>query len=318
MHITEITRGIIHGHRLTKDDDVSFLLDTGLLSLCKGADAIRKALCKDEAHMCGILNGRSGRCGEDCAFCAQSAWHDTDCEEYGFLSPKECVAGCKEAERAGLERYSIVTAGRTLEGDDLALALRAYREMHAACPNMKLCASHGLMEEQDLRLLKEAGVTQYHANLETSERFFPEICTTHSYADKIEEIRRAKAAGLTVCSGGIFGMGETWQDRIDMAFLLSELEITSIPMNFLIAIPGTPLAGEPALSREEMLRIVALFRYIHPTATLRIAAGRILLPENGADLFRSGANGVLTGDMLTTTGSTAEADRNMLIELGYQ
>ena len=218
----------------------------------------------------------------------------------------------------GVDRYSIVTAGRTLKGADLERAIDAYKAMHAACPDMILCASHGLMTEEDLRRLKDAGVTMYHTNVETSERYFPEICTTHTYADKKEEIRRAKAVGLTVCSGGILGMGETWQDRIDMALLLAELEISSIPLNFLIPVKGTPLGDRKRLSTWEITRITAVFRYINPTAYIRIAAGRSYFDDGGEILFRSGANATLTGDMLTTVGNNTAQDRAMLSHLGYR
>ena len=205
-----------------------------------------------------------------------------------------------------------------MEGADLEKAISAYQAMHEAYPDMILCASHGLMKGEDLRRLREAGVTMYHANVETSERFFPQICTTHTYEDKKTEIRLAKEAGLTICSGGILGMGETWEDRIDMALFLAELEVSSIPLNFLIPIPGTPLEHVEKLTPDEITRIVAIFRYINPTAYIRLAAGRSYFEDGGERLFRAGANATLTGDMLTTVGNNTTQDREMLSAMGFQ
>ena len=156
----------------------------------------------------------------------------------------------------------------------------------------------------------------YHSNIETSKRYFPKICTTHTWEDKLEEIRLAKEAGLTVCSGGIIGMGETWEDRIDMALSLAELKVDSIPINVLMPIPGTPFGGLPALTEEEILRTIALFRFVNPEADVRLAAGRSLMKESGNEAFRSGANATITGNLLTTSGSDIEKDFAMLNELG--
>lgn len=313
----KLAEEIIAGRRLTKEDDLSVLLDADLKELCEGANKIREALCGNKMDLCSIINGRSGRCSENCKFCAQSAHHHTSCEEYGFLDQDTIVEGCAHAFRQGVNRYSIVTAGRTMEGEDLEKAIAAYQAMHEAYPDMILCASHGLLKEKDLKRIHDAGVKMYHANVETSERFFPEICTTHTYADKLQEIRLASEAGLEICSGGILGMGETWQDRLDMAALLAELHVDSIPLNFLIPIKGTPLEKNERLTKEEILRIVAIFRYLNPTAFIRMAAGRNYFEDGGEALFRAGANATLTGDMLTTTGNNTAQDREMLANLGY-
>lgn len=308
---------VINGRRLKGTDDLSVLVTADLEELCKGADKIRKALCGNRADLCSIINGRGGKCGENCKFCAQSAHYHTDCEEYGFLEEEEFLAGAGKAAAQGINRYSIVTAGRTLEGEDLEKAIAAYRAMHEAFPDLILCASHGLMKEEDLKRLHNAGVTMYHTNVETSEGYFPEICTTHTYEDKLTEIKRAREAGLEVCSGGIFGMGESWEDRLRMAAMLSELKVGSIPLNFLLPIPGTPLEHLKPLSQEEMIRITAIFRYLNPTAFLRIAAGRGRFSDGGEALFRAGANATLTGDMLTTVGNKTAEDRKMLSEIGF-
>ena len=307
---------IIQGRRLTRLDDLTPLLQAGLEDLCAGADQIRKALRGAGYELCTIINARSGRCGEDCTFCAQSCHHQTQAQEYPFLEVEEIVRQGKRDEAAGVQRYSLVTAGRAVTGPELDQALAAYRRLREET-GLGLCASFGFQSVEDFRRLKEAGVTRYHANLETSRRNFPNICTTHSYQDKIDNIRRAKQAGLQICSGGIVGLGETWEDRLERALDLAELEVDSIPLNLLTPIPGTPLEGTPPLSVEEVRRIVAVFRYINPTAWIRMAAGRGRFADGGAILFRSGANSAITGDMLTTTGTNIAQDLDLMKQGGF-
>ena len=307
---------IIQGRRLTRLDDLTPLLQAGLEDLCAGADQIRKALRGAGYELCTIINARSGRCGEDCTFCAQSCHHQTQAQEYPFLEVEEIVRQGKRDEAAGVQRYSLVTAGRAVTGPELDQALAAYRRLREET-GLGLCASFGFQSVEDFRRLKEAGVTRYHANLETSRRNFPNICTTHSYQDKIDNIRRARQAGLQICSGGIVGLGETWEDRLELALDLAELEVDSIPLNLLTPIPGTPLEGTPPLSVEEVRRIVAIFRYINPTAWIRMAAGRGRFADGGAILFRSGANSAITGDMLTTTGTNIAQDLDLMKQGGF-
>ena len=307
---------IIKGRRLTQGEDVSFLLTEDLETLCQGADSIRKALCGKHAQLCSIINGRSGRCPENCKFCAQSACWKTRIEEYPFLEPDAILSDCRFHEAKKVRRYSIVTAGRALSGQEFETALTAYRAMAENC-RIGLCASFGLLSEEDFFRLKEAGVTRYHANIETSRRNFPNICTTHTFEDKLEVIRRAKSAGLYVCSGGIIGMGETWEDRIDMAFTLSGLNILSIPLNVLRPIPGTPLEHQQSLPEEDILRTIAIFRYLNPEAQIRLAAGRNAMADSGRRAFCSGANAAITGDMLTTSGNGIDEDQKMLAEMEF-
>lgn len=308
---------IIRGERLDRRDDLSMLVELDLETLCRAADQVRRVLCGDRGELCTIVNGRSGRCSEDCRFCAQSCHYHTQAEEYPFLPVQEIVEEGKRNEAAGVHRYSIVTAGRGIHGRELDHALDAYRRLREET-GLGLCASHGLQTREEFQAMKEAGVTRYHANLETSRRNFPNICTTHTYEDKLENIRRAKEAGLEVCSGGILGMGETWEDRIDMALDLWELGVVSIPLNLLTPIPGTPLAQQPLLKDDEVCRSVAIFRLLNPTAWIRMAAGRRRFADGGKLLFRCGANAAITGDMLTTTGTGIAEDRTMFAQLGYQ
>ena len=240
MNPLTLAQEIIDGRRITREDDLSFFLTCDLDELCEGANRIRKACIGDKVDLCSIINGRSGRCPEDCKYCAQSAHHHTSCEVYDFLPEEKILEACKMNESEGVDRFSIVTAGKALTGKEFDQAIHAYETMHREC-KIDLCASMGFISAEQLHRLHEAGVTSYHHNIETSRRNFPNICTTHTFEDKLEVIRRAQAAGLSVCSGGIIGMGETWEDRIDMAITLSELGIKSIPINILRPIPGTPL-----------------------------------------------------------------------------
>lgn len=315
MNIDTLTKEIISGRRLSASENLSFFLTCDLKELCDGANAIRAHFCGDKVDMCTIINGRSGRCSEDCKYCAQSAHHHTECEVYDFLDEDIIVEAALANEQEGVDRFSIVTSGRALSENDFEKAISAYQRMRREC-RLSLCASHGFLTTEQFQRLYDAGVRSYHSNIETSRRYFPSICTTHSFDEKLENIRRAKAAGFCVCSGGIIGMGETWQDRIDMALTLSELGILSIPINALMPIPGTPLEHLEQLGNDDILRTIAIFRYINPEANIRLAAGRALLSHNGEIAFQSGASATITGNMLTTSGSTIQSDKEMLTRLG--
>ncbi len=314
--VKELVEEIISGYRIKRGHDLDFLLSTDLLELCEGADKIREYYCGNKVNLCTIINGRSGKCSEDCKFCAQSGHHITGIEEYSFLDVDTILEDCKRNEAEGVHRYSIVTAGRLIQGEDLNRALDAYQKMSEEC-DIELCASHGLLTEEDYIALKAAGVKRYHENIETSKRNFANVCTTHTYEDKIHCIKLAKKAGLEVCSGGIIGMGETWEDRIDMAISLSELGIQSIPINAIMPIKGTPFESLPRVTEEDMLRTVAIFRMINPEADIRLAAGRATMEKSGEKAFHSGANATITGNMLTTSGNNIKQDIDMLTKSGF-
>jgi biotin synthase len=310
-----VAEEIINGRRLKRDEDLSWLLEVELSELQAGAFLLQKHFRGNHIDLCTIVNGRSGRCSENCKYCAQSAYHHTGVEEYPLMSKEELFRHAKANQEGGANRFSIVTSGRALSGKEFETVLEAYTEMNDTL-SIHLCASHGILTEEQLQKLYEAGVRQYHHNIETSKRYFPEICTSHTYDDRIKTIKLAQKAGLNVCSGGIIGMGETWADRIDMAISLSELNIKSIPINSLMAIPGTKLEGMPPLSGDDILRTIALFRFINPEADIRMAAGRKLMPENGATAFKAGASASITGNMLTTSGTTMKDDLEILKKLG--
>ena len=302
--LRKLTDRIMDGYRLKPEDpEVQDLLTQDLAELQQEAGRLQKHFCGNHVDFCTIINARSGRCGENCKYCAQAACHHTGCEEYGFLSKEEVMKTAKADQDAGANRFAMVTSGRALTGKDFEKALDIYKAM-------------GFLSREQLHRLHEAGVTSYHHNIETSRRYFPQICTSHTFDDRIRTIKAAQAEGMCVCSGGIIGMGETWQDRLDMAFTLQGLGIESIPINALMAIPGTGMEGRKPLPAEDILRTIAIFRFINPTANIRLAAGRKLLPKNGATALLAGASASITGNMLTTSGTTIKDDMEMLKELG--
>ena len=310
-----LTDKIISGRRLGAKDDLSFFIDCDLEALGRSADRLRKHFSRDRVDLCTIINGKSGSCSEDCRFCAQSAHHHTSCEAYPLLDPDRIITAAKGNEAEGVSRFAIVTSGRCPSDEDFEKIISIYTRMRREL-KFGLCASLGFLTDEQFRRLYAAGVRSYHNNIETSRRFFPSICTTHTFDEKLANIQRARNAGFTVCSGGIIGMGETWEDRIDMAVTLSTLGISSIPINALMPIPGTPFESNRKLTEAEILRTVAIFRFINPSADIRMGAGRALLSENGKKAFLSGASATITGNMLTTTGSTIGSDKEMLLGLG--
>lgn len=294
-----------------------WLYDQPLDGLCACADEIRRHFCGNGFDLCTIVNAKSGRCPENCKFCSQSAHNHTSAEQYPLLSADEIVAHAKENARQGVLRYSIVTSGKRLSDGEVDQVCAAVRRIRAETP-LAVCISGGLLNQAQFARLKDAGVTRVHNNLEASRRFFPFVCTTHTFDDKVAAIHAAQAAGLTVCSGGIMGLGETPADRIDMALTLRELGVKSVPVNLLNPIPGTPFANNPRLTADDLRRIVAVYRFILPDAAIRLAGGRGLLPDKGRSCFLSGANAAISGDMLTTAGITTATDRALLAELGYE
>jgi biotin synthase len=318
MTIPELTDKIIReDYRITRENlDKELLLTADLEEMLNCAGKLQKHFCGNLVDFCSIINGRSGRCSEDCKYCAQAACNHTGIDEYGFLPKEKIIAAAKANQDAGVNRFAIVTAGRALKGRDFDKAIEAYKEMHAKL-KIKLCASMGFIDAEQFRRLKEAGVTSYHHNIETSRRNFPNICTTHTFEDKIRTIKIAQKEGMHVCSGGIIGMGETWDDRIDMALTLAELDIRSIPLNVLMPIKGTPLQDMPQVSAEDAARTAAIFRFINPAAHIRLAGGRGVFPGSGATVMGRGVSACITGNMLTTAGAaTISTDMQMLKDLG--
>lgn len=315
MNIEQLADQIIAGFQITPSL-ARQLYDQPLPILRQEANRLRRHFCKDGFDICTIINGKSGRCSENCKFCAQSSHFPVNVECYNLLDEEEIVAAAKHNDEQGVLRFSIVTSGKRLsdfEVKRMCQSIKAIREQ----TNISVCISFGLLNEEQYRALKSAGATRVHNNLETSRRYFPHICTTHTFDDKIKAIRAAQRAGLAVCSGGIMGLGENICDRIDMAFTLRDLGIKSIPINMLNPISGTPMADNKRLTNEDMQRIVAVYRFILPSAAIRLAGGRGLLTDKGEACFMSGANAVISGDMLTTDGYTVQSDLQMIERLGF-
>lgn len=314
--IERMKEKVLEGEQITKEEALA-LYEAPLEELGRAADEIRKHFCGDAFDICTIINGKSGRCSENCKYCAQSAYYHTGAEEYSLLDKEEIVRQAQYNAERGVLRYSIVTSGRALNNQEVDEMCDAIREIKFRV-KIEVCVSFGLLTQEQFTKVKAAGATRVHNNLETSRRNFPNVCTTHTFEDKLNAIRAAKAAGLKVCSGGIMGLGETKEDRIDMALTLRELEIKSVPVNMLNPIAGTPYEGNQRLTVQDMRRIAAIYRFILPDASIRLAGGRGLLEDKGESCFTSGANAVISGDMLTTSGYTIESDMTMIHRLGYQ
>ena len=311
-----LTEKVLNGGQITEEEALK-LYGEPLEELCESADRIRRHFCGSRFDLCTIINGKSGRCSENCRFCAQSAHNHTGVTEYPLLPDDEIVAQAKRDHEQGVLRYSIVTSGKRLSDGEVERMCGVIRRIRSEV-GIQVCVSFGLLNEEQYRKLKEAGASRVHNNLETSRENFANVCTTHTFGDKINAIRAAQAAGLAVCSGGIMGLGETPKDRISMAMSLRELGIKSVPVNMLNPIPGTPFEKNPRLTADDMRRIVAVYRLILPEASIRLAGGRGLLEDKGKGCFVSGANAAISGDMLTTAGITTKTDLEMLEELGYE
>lgn len=317
--IEDLKNKVLAGHQTSREEALR-LLNEPLDELCRAADELRRRFCGDGFDICTIINGKCGKCSEDCKYCAQSAHYqgnNNELESYPLLDTEAILAEARHNDAQGVLRFSIVTSGRRLsdaEVDKVCESIRAVREQ----TGLAVCVSFGLLGEEQFRRLREAGASRVHCNMESSAAYFPQVCTTHTYADKIATLQAARRAGLSVCSGGIFGLGESPEDRIDMALTLRELGVRSVPVNLLNPIPGTPYEHNRPLSDEEARRFIAVYRFLLPEASIRMAGGRGLLPDKGRGAFQSGANAAISGDMLTTSGITIAADMQTLQELGYE
>jgi biotin synthase len=286
------------------------------MDLISCANKIRQWFKQQQIFKCGIVNAKSGRCPEDCAFCAQSVHHQSAVPIYALRGVDELVQSGLRLAAAGANNYSMVTSGTTLGDGEIDTVCRA-AEILRGKSDLRVCASLGMLTERSARKLKAAGVSRYHHNLETAQSHFENICTTHDYEEDIQTVLTAKTAGLEVCSGGIFGMGESWEQRVELAFLLKELDVHVIPVNFLNPIEGTRLAQRPLLPPLEALACIALFRFIHPRKEITVCGGReVTLQDFQSWVFFAGANGLMVGNYLTTQGRNIEADLEMIANMG--
>jgi biotin synthase len=318
QEIKHVEEKILGGQSLSIEEAYLLAEASGpdIISLFASANRIRQQFRGNAVGLCSIVNAKSGACSEDCSFCAQSSRSSADIQVYPLLDRDSIIRRARTAKESGVRRFSIVTGGRKVSAKALssvAHAISGIRDL-----GLLPCASLGLLDEDELLELKKAGLDRFHHNLETSESFFPGICSTHGYADKIRTIKIAQSVGLSVCSGGIFGMGETWKDRIDMAVALRDLDVDSVPINFLIPIKGSVLERMDLLHPFDALKIVSLYRLILPQKEIRICGGRTqVLGEFHSMVFLAGADGMITGDYLTTLGRSPNDDLRLIETYGF-
>jgi len=294
---------------MNQPPDITKLQALPLAELMRQALATKLARRGSSFSLCSIINAKSGSCSEDCHFCAQSAHYQTEAPVYPLLDKGQILTAARKAQKNGASRFSLVTSGRGLASADLPKVLDIIRAIRKEV-GIKVCASLGILGEVELGQLKEAGLSRYHHNLEASREFFPQVCSSHGFADRVATIKAAQAVGLSVCSGGIFGLGEAEADRLSMAMSLAEYGIDSVPINILIPLSGTPCAGLPPLPIKEIIRSIALYRLILPQAAIRLAAGReSALADFLSSAFMAGADGMMIGGYLTQRGRSPEADR---------
>lgn len=315
-----IKERILAGGRIT-DAEAYELSDMAMMNLDEllaASAEITSRFGSRQFDSCSIINGRSGKCSENCKWCAQSAHYNTSADVYPLVSRETYIRGAKLNEEHGIGRYSMVTSGKAMTGKELDRACSYFREVGESI-DISLCASLGLLGRDELQELYDSGVHRYHCNLETAPSYFGELCSTHTMEDKLRTIRMAREIGFEICSGGIIGMGETLRQRVELALTLREIEPKSIPVNILCPIPGTPLENMAPLSEDEILATIALFRFIHPDVVLRFAGGRMALSREGQlRAIKAGINGAIMGDLLTTLGAVVNEDKVLVKEAGYQ
>lgn len=303
---------------LPHPEEIDFLVNLPqerLSELYAWARRIKERFLGKTLGFCAIVNAKSGRCEQDCAFCAQAGRYRTGARAHAFIGREAILKAARHALDKGARRFAIVTSGMRPKPEEFADIVASVAELSAL--GMRPGVSIGLLDRHELARLQDAGLACLHHNLETSASFFPRICTTHAYAEDVHTVREAVALGLNVCSGGIFGLGESWMDRVELALLLRELGVWSVPINFLVPIPGTPLGNQPLLSPEEALRIVAVYRFLLPDRHIRVCGGRVqVLGQRRAELLTAGTSGIMVGDLLTVHGGDADEDRRDAERLG--
>jgi biotin synthase len=291
----------------------------GLEGLVARAEEQRRRVFGDAVRLCAITNAKSGRCPERCDFCAQSAGFHAQAPVFPMKDARTIADEARRAERAGALAFSIVTSGRTLRSRrDVETVIEAVRLVSAET-GLEVCASLGEVGRDLLVRLRDAGLVRYHHNVETAPSFHPSIVHTHTYEDEVRVVREARQVGLEVCTGGILGMGESVEQRVEMAFALREIDPGCVPINFLDPRPGTPLEHLDELTPSECIKIIAVFRLVLPATHILVCGGRERnLAHLQADMFRSGATGTMVGDYLTTRGNPSDEDRAMISAAGYR
>lgn len=311
----------LSGEGISSSEGLEFskLPDDRIYEILSVSEKVRRHHKGVEVNLCSIVNAKSGLCKEDCSFCSQSVKYNTGAPEYPMSPPEKLVNAAIKAEGWGAREFSIVTSGTKIEKDkDVNILAETLSTMKDSV-GMERCASLGILTREVLKRLKESGLESYHHNLETSRSFFPNICTTHRYDEDVEVVKTAKELGFYVCSGGIYGLGESWADRVELATTLKELDVDSIPVNFLNPRPGTPLENASYLTPIECLKIIALIRLMMPKKDIVICGGRsVNLRDLQPLIFAAGANGMMIGNYLTTPGRNPGEDRRMIEDLGLK
>ncbi|MCX7009673.1 MAG: biotin synthase BioB [Kiritimatiellaeota bacterium] len=319
MNWTQLADEILAGRTATRAEALAMLgaPDDDLLALLDAAFRIRRHHFGRKVNLHIIRNAQSGDCTEDCSFCSQSVRSQAEIERYAMESAAALISGAQEAAEVGAVKYCMVTSGRR-PSEQVLTAVCSAAERIASDLKIRLCVSLGSLTDEQAQRLKAAGVTRYNHNLESSRRFFPEICTTHTWDERVATIRRARAAGLEACCGGIIGMGEALEDRADLALALRDLEVEAIPVNLFNPRAGTPLADRPVLSAVEALKTLAMFRLVNPKAELRAAGGREAILGMLQPLALYAVNSIFTQGYLTTAGQGTNRDLEMLKQAGFE
>ena len=317
LSLNRIEDKVLSGRKISAKEAgyLSSLQAPSVMDLFCAANRIRRHFRGNAVDLCAIVNAKSGKCPEDCTYCAQSTRSTATIASYALLEESAIIEKAREAKRGGARRFCIVTSGKRVWGRELEKIARMISSVRSM--GLLPCATLGLLKSNDLKMLKKAGLQRYHNNLETSERYFPKVCSTHTYREKIQTICNARAARLEICSGGIFGLGETWKDRIDMAFALRDVGPDSVPINFLAPIAGTKLEKRRVLEPLDALKIISVYRFILPDKQIRVCGGRLqTLGEMNALIFQAGADSLLVGNYLTTLGRGYREDLELIRYLG--
>ena len=317
--LAQIAKDVLAGKIIDRDEiEYLFSLDDNLPDLLYWANEIRQKFFGNKIKICSIVPGRLGGCNQDCKFCAQSSRYETAFQETKTLTDEQILDAARQAKQKGVPNFGVVYSGKTISEKELARLEKLIPKIKNQI-GINVCGGFGIIDYDQAARLKKAGLSRYNHNLETSRNHFKNIVTTHDYNMRIETVKAAKKAGLGLCTGGIFGIGEIDADRIDMALELRELDVDMVPMNFLHPIEGTPLADMLAMQPMEILRLIALYRFILPKAGIKVAGGRVLnLRDTQSWIFYAGATSILSGNYLTTTGRAVEEDLQMIKDLGLE
>ena len=318
MLLEEMYQKSLSGKTLNKKEIINMVDSYSWEELAFYANKIREHYFGNKIEMCTIINAKSGCCDMDCSFCSQNSHSKTQIQKYSLVAKKNIESAIEYTKESSASRCGIVTCGGRLTANDIKKVGEYVSEL-SHDKSIGICGSFGRLEKEDLIYLKNCGITRIHHNLETSEAFYPHICTTQTWNSRVETVKEALSEGFEVCSGGLFGLGESWSDRIDLSLTLKELGIKNIPLNFLVPHKGTKLESQPVLDYQEALKIISIYRFMNPSATIKICGGRnIILKDHQYDIFKAGANNMMSGNYLTSKGVDPQKDVKILKEMGFE